>query len=104
MSAAIRLRRRARQADRPVAVGVGAGDLLLCGVLLLVAVGVLGFEPTTREEEADAWGLAGRIYGYWLAGGLVVFSVLGMVRSLLTHLVMMLVAPVALFLILVLPA
>lgn len=101
---AIRLRRRARQADRPVAVVVGVGDLLLCGVLLLTAIGVLFFEPTTRAEEADAWGVAGRVYGYWLAGGLVLFSVLGMTRTLLAHLATMLGAPVVLFLIVMLLA
>ncbi|MDX2933215.1 hypothetical protein [Streptomyces ipomoeae] len=100
---AIRLRRRARQADKSVAVVVGMADLLLCGVLLLTAAGVLFIEPTTRAEEADAWGVAGRVYGYWLVGGLVVFSVLGMGRALLAHLVTMLVAPVVLFLLLVLP-
>lgn len=78
--------------------------MLLCVVLLLMAVGVLFLEPTTREEEADAWGVAGRIYGYWLVGGLVLFSVLRMGRTLLAHLATMLGAPVVLFLIVMLLA
>lgn len=78
--------------------------MLLCVVLLLMAVGVLFLEPTTRAEEADAWTVAGRIYGCWLAGGLVLFAVLGMTRTLLAHLATMLGAPVVLFLLVMLLA
>lgn len=104
MIRAIRLRRRIRSADTRVAVGVGAGDLLLCCVLLLVAVGVWFVEPTTSEEETQAWHLAGRIYGYWLLSGLVLFPVLGMTRTLVVHLTAMIVAPVVLFALVMLSA
>ena len=69
-----------------------------------MAVGVLFVEPATREEEGAAWGLAGRIYGWWLVGGLVFFPVVGVVRTLVVHLATMVVAPVALFRIVVLAA
>ncbi|QEU87478.1 hypothetical protein CP969_24450 [Streptomyces viridosporus T7A] len=101
---ALRLRRRVRRLDRPVSTVVGTGDLLLCGVLLLTATGVLFHEPTTREEESAAFGLAGQVYGYWLVGGLALFSVLGMPRTLLAHLAVMLLSPVVLFLLLVSPS
>ncbi|MDX2522883.1 hypothetical protein ACSCB1_18960 [Streptomyces europaeiscabiei] len=93
-----------RRADQRVAVVVGAGDLLLCCVLLLVAVGALFVEPTTREQETVAWHLAGRIYGYWLVGGLVLFPVLRMTRTLVVHLATMIVTPVVLFVLVVLSA
>lgn len=101
---AIRLRGRIRLADPWIAVGVGIGDLLLCGILLLVAVGALFVEPTTREQETQAWHLAGRIYGCWFLGGLVLFPVLGTIRATVVHVTTMIVTPVALFLILVLLA
>ncbi|MER6157276.1 hypothetical protein ABT147_17310 [Streptomyces sp. NPDC001868] len=80
------------------------GDLILCGILFLVAVGALFVEPTTREQETEAWRLAGRIYGCWFLGGLVLLPVLGAVRATAVHLTTMIAAPVALFLVLVLLA
>ncbi|MFE7837905.1 hypothetical protein ACFU53_18220 [Streptomyces sp. NPDC057474] len=68
------------------------------------AVGALFVEPTTREQENEAWHLAGRIYGYWLVGGLALFPVLGMTRTLVVHLTTMIVAPVALFALVMLSA
>ncbi|MDX2914897.1 hypothetical protein PV517_40290 [Streptomyces griseiscabiei] len=97
-----RLRGRIRERDGRVAAGVGAVDVLVCGVLLLVAVGALFAEPTTREQETEAWHLAGRIYGWWFVGGLVLLPVLGAVRAAVVHLATMIAAPVALTLILVL--
>ncbi|MEV0694030.1 hypothetical protein [Streptomyces sp. NPDC050388] len=85
-------------------MAVGVGDLLMCGVLLLVAVGVVGAEPTTRAEETAAWHTAGELYVGWLAVGLVFFAVLGMTRSLLTHVAMMLISPVLLVLLMILPS
>ncbi|MZD21190.1 hypothetical protein GTY82_28875 [Streptomyces sp. SID5476] len=96
--------RQIRRADRRVAVGVGAGNVLLCCVLLLVAVGVLFVEPVTRAEETAAWQLAGRIYGWWLLGGLVLFPVLGLTRALVVHLATMIATPPALFTLVVLGA
>lgn len=93
-----------RRADQRFAVVVGVGDLLLCCVLLLVAVGALFVEPTTREQETEAWHLAGRIYAYWLVGGLVLFPVLRMTRTLVVHLATMIVTPVVLFVLVVLSA
>ncbi|MEU5200343.1 hypothetical protein AB0G86_40935 [Streptomyces scabiei] len=49
-------------------VVVGMGNVLLCCVLLLVAVGVLFVEPVTRAEETAAWHLAARIHGWWFLG------------------------------------
>ncbi|MET9801937.1 hypothetical protein [Streptomyces sp. NPDC006368] len=95
---AIRLwRRRTRQADKPVAVIVGIGNLLLSGALFLMTVGVI-FEATTREEEIAAQRLAAQIFGYWLAGGLMLSSVLCMTRTLFSHLVTMIFPPTALIL------
>ncbi|QFQ98031.1 hypothetical protein F9278_19460 [Streptomyces phaeolivaceus] len=93
-----------RQVDGRGAVFVGGWDVVVCGVLLLVAVGALFFEPGTREEETEAWHLAGRTYGWWFVGGLVLFPVLGMIRTTVVHLVTMIAAPVAAALVLVLPA
>ncbi|WP_445525533.1 hypothetical protein [Streptomyces cyslabdanicus] len=87
--------------DKPVAVIVGVGNLLLSGVLFLMMIGgVLGFEATTREQESAAQTLAGQIFGCWLAGGLLLFSVLGMTRALFSHLATMFFTPVALTLVL----
>ncbi|MGW0842489.1 hypothetical protein ACWD26_20455 [Streptomyces sp. NPDC002787] len=97
-------RERLRRADQRVAVGVGAGDVLLCGVLLLMAVGALFVEPTTRAEETEAWHSAGRIYLYWLVGGLVLFPVLRLTRTLVVHLTAMIVTPVVLFALVMLSA
>ncbi|MDX3645477.1 hypothetical protein [Streptomyces sp. MB09-02B] len=90
--------------DRRVVVGVGVGNVLLCGVLLLVAVGALFVQPTTRAEETDAWQLAGRIYGCWLLGGLVLFPVLRMTRTWAVHLATMIVTPVVMFALVMLSA
>ncbi|MFJ8935079.1 hypothetical protein ACIRL0_05085 [Streptomyces sp. NPDC102365] len=92
-----------RLIDRTVYVFVGAGDLLLCGVLLLMAIGVVGAEPTTGAEETAAWRNAGELYVGWLSGGAVLLAVLGMKRSLLAHVVAMLMSPVIVFLLLVVP-
>ncbi|MEV4432777.1 hypothetical protein [Streptomyces sp. NPDC049585] len=90
-----RLRRRARRADGKAARLVGVGNVLLCGVLFLVAIGGVGFfEATTRAQETAWADAAGSVYGCWLAGGLMVFSVLGMMRTLLTHLTTMFLVPV----------
>ncbi|MFE7763112.1 hypothetical protein [Streptomyces sp. NPDC057438] len=90
---------------RPVVgVVVGAVNVLLCCVLLLVAVGVLFVEPVTRAEETAAWHLAGRIYGWWFLGGLVLFPVLGMVRTSAVHLTTMIATPGVLFTLVVLAA
>ncbi|MFB7738795.1 hypothetical protein ACFC08_31280 [Streptomyces sp. NPDC056112] len=101
---AIRLWAQARPADRAVSVAVGGCDLLMCGVLLLMAVGVVGAEPTTREEETAAWHSACVLYAGWLAVGLVLFALLGMTRSLLTHVAMMLISPVLLVALMILPS
>ncbi|WP_241518667.1 hypothetical protein [Streptomyces sp. CB03238] len=72
-------------------------NLLLCGLLLLMLIGgVLIFEATTREQETAAQQLAARIFGYWLAGGLLLFSVLRMMRALFSHLATMLLPPLVL--------
>jgi hypothetical protein len=76
---------------------VGVGNVLLCCVLLLVAVGVLFVEPATRAEETAAWQLAGRIYGCWFLGGLVLLPALGMTRTSAVHLATMIGAPAVLF-------
>ncbi|MER5845650.1 hypothetical protein ABT126_00725 [Streptomyces sp. NPDC002012] len=100
---AIQLWRRVRRADKPVAVIVGVGNLLLCGVLFLMMIGgVLNFEAATREQETAAQTLAGQIFGCWLAGGLMLFSMLGMTRALFSHLATMLCMPAALIVILTL--
>ncbi|MEH0634304.1 hypothetical protein QBA35_13190 [Streptomyces bottropensis] len=55
-------------------------------------------------EETAAWQLAGRIYGWWLLGGLVLFPVLGLTRALVVHLATMIATPPALFTLVVLGA
>ncbi|MFD9391037.1 hypothetical protein ACFWBB_09975 [Streptomyces sp. NPDC060000] len=98
---AVQLWKRVRRADKPTAVIVGMGNLLLCGMLLLMLIGgTLIFEATTREQETAAQRLAGQIFGYWLVGGLMLFSVLGMTRALFSHLATMFLPPVVLILIL----
>ena len=62
----------------------------------------IGFGSTTREQETAARILSGQIFGCWLAGGLMLFSVLGMTRVLFSRLATMLFTPVALILILTL--
>jgi len=77
--------------------------MLLCGVLFVMAIGgMLLFEAASREQETAARYLAGQIFGCWLAGGLMLFSVLGMTRALFSHLTTMLFTPTTLFLILLL--
>lgn len=93
----VQLWRRARQADGPGAVIVGTANLLLLCVLLLLMIGATPFpEPTTLAEEDAAERLGAQLFGCWLAGGLVLFLVLGMVRTLFSHLATMLLPPVAL--------
>ncbi|GGZ07905.1 hypothetical protein [Streptomyces poonensis] len=97
----IRLRRRAREADRPVAAVLGTVDALLSCVLFWMLIGSpLFVETTTREQETAAQFLGLQIFGCWLVGGLVLFSVLGMTRTVLSHLAAMLLTPVALVLML----
>ncbi|MFF9148234.1 hypothetical protein ACF1BN_25615 [Streptomyces sp. NPDC014861] len=90
--------RRMRRADAPVAVLVGVGDILLCGVLymMIIASGItFGGPDETQQAEMDATHqLAERLYFGWLAGGLLVFSLFRLPRSVLTHLVCM-VGPLA---------
>ncbi|WP_338899770.1 hypothetical protein WBG99_32505 [Streptomyces sp. TG1A-60] len=91
--------RRARQADRSTAVAVGVGDVLLCSVLCLTMIGATPFfEPTTREQETAAWQATVPLFGVWLVGGLMLFGVLGMPRTALSHLLAMLLPPTVLVL------
>ncbi|QDY75301.1 hypothetical protein [Streptomyces qinzhouensis] len=101
VNAVLQFRRRMRRADRPAAAAVAIGNLLLLAALAAIAVGLVpGFEPDTRERESAAQKQAGRVFGYWLAGGLLVFASLGMTRALFTHVTTMLAPPAALILIL----
>ncbi|MER8070701.1 hypothetical protein ABTZ59_20650 [Streptomyces sp. NPDC094034] len=101
----IRVWESARRRDKPTAVIIGAGNLLMSSVLFLMMIGTVPFyEITTREQETAAQHTAIRIFGGWLAAGLVLFLVLGMRRTALSHLTMMLVPPAALILILLLLA
>ncbi|MFF8609575.1 hypothetical protein ACF06X_27020 [Streptomyces sp. NPDC015346] len=96
---AAQLWRRVRQADKSAAVIVGMGNLVLCGLLLPMLIGgVLIFEATTQEQETTAQHLAAQVFGYWFAGGLMLFSMLRMTRTLFSHLATMLLPPVALIL------
>lgn len=96
---AAQLWKRAREKDQSAAVIVGLGNLLLCSLLLLMMIGgVLIFEATTREQETAAQHLVAQIFGYWLAGGLMLFSVLRMMRTLFSHLATLLLPPLALIL------
>ncbi|WP_320777236.1 hypothetical protein [Streptomyces sp. CRN 30] len=54
------------------------------------------FEVTTLEEENAAEALVFRTFGGWLVGGLLLFAVLGMGRTLLSHLASLLLPPAAL--------
>lgn len=91
--------RRVRRADTPVAVLVGMGDVLLCGwlFLMLIATGITFGAPDERQQaEMDAAEqLAQQLYFGWLAGGLLLFGVLRLSRSALTHLVCMVLPPLA---------
>ncbi|MEW1547709.1 hypothetical protein [Streptomyces tsukubensis] len=101
MNAVLRFRRRIRRADRRTAGAVGIGNVVLLTTLLALAIGVLpGFEVRTGAQESAVEGAAARIFGCWLAGGLVLFAVLGTVRALLVHLATMLAPPALLILIL----
>ncbi|MEU6841831.1 hypothetical protein ABZ930_08170 [Streptomyces sp. NPDC046716] len=101
----IRVWAQARSMDRTLFAVVGVADLLLCCVLLLMSVGVVGPEPTTRAEETSAWHSAAGLYLGWLVIGAVLFLALRMTRSLLAHVAMMILSPVLAFLlILSLPA
>ncbi|MFJ8233266.1 hypothetical protein ACIQ9E_25460 [Streptomyces sp. NPDC094448] len=101
MNAVLRLRRRIRRADRRTAAAVAIGNVVLLTMLLAMAVGVLpGFEVRTREQESAVQGSAARIFGCWLAGGLLLFAALGTIRALLAHLATMLAPPALLILIL----
>ncbi|OKK09536.1 hypothetical protein [Streptomyces sp. CB02400] len=88
----VRVWKGVRRADRSVAPFVVAGNVLVGGVLLWLAIGGIG-DPATREEENAAQDLALRIFGCWLLGGVALFAVLGMVRSLLGHLAALLLTP-----------
>ncbi|MGP2436457.1 hypothetical protein [Streptomyces sp. JW3] len=95
----IRLWRRVRRADRPAAPVVGAADVLLGSLLFFLASGVLT-DPATREQENAAQTLALGLFLSWLLGGLLLFALLGMVRTLCGHLLTLLLTPVVLFLLL----
>jgi hypothetical protein len=93
--------RRVRRTDAPVALLAGTGDLLLCGVLfmMIIASGItFGGPDEVQQAEMDATvQLAERIYFGWLADGLLLFGLFRLPRSVLTHLVCMIVPPAALF-------
>lgn len=97
--------RLTRRADRRVAVVVAVSDVLLSILLFLKAIGQPPlFEAMTREEETANWHFAVPVFGCWLLGGLTLFSVLAMPRTLLSHLAAMLLPPIALMTSLFLPA
>ncbi|MCX4782126.1 hypothetical protein [Streptomyces sp. NBC_01264] len=73
--------RRARRGDSPSAVAVGAVNLPLSCALVSMGIGGPFFEATTRAQETSAQELALRVFGCWLAGGLVLFLALGMTRT-----------------------
>ncbi|MFF5360840.1 hypothetical protein ACFY4I_15820 [Streptomyces scabiei] len=54
-------------------------------------------EPATRAEETAAWHRAGRIYGGWFLGGLVLLPAPGTTRTPAVHLATMIAAPAVLF-------
>ncbi|MFJ1647879.1 hypothetical protein [Streptomyces sp. NPDC088258] len=95
---AIHIWRRVRGWDKPAAVVVAAGNVLLCCVLFVMMIGGLpGFvEVTTGEQESAARTLTAQIFGCWLAGGLMIFSLMAMFRTLFSHLVTLLIPPAAL--------
>ncbi len=95
----VELRSRLRRSDRPAAFAV-VGDLLLCCVVLWWMVAGAG--ATTREEETASWILGAKVYGIWLAAGLVLFAGAGLPRTLLGHLATMLLTPGVLFLLVML--
>ncbi|MFI7008473.1 hypothetical protein [Streptomyces sp. NPDC050145] len=86
-------RARARLTPGTVAALVAVGDLLVCGVLLLVGLGSIGAAPTTGAEESAAWESAGWLYAGWLVGGLVLFAALWRTLGALVHVAAMLVSP-----------
>ncbi|MFF5125913.1 hypothetical protein ACFY41_03075 [Streptomyces syringium] len=92
--------RRIRRADAPVAVLVGVGGILLCGVLFMMAIAsgiTFGAPDETQQAEMDATNqLVDRLYFGWLAGGLLLFGLFRLPRSVLTHLVCMVMPPAAL--------
>ncbi|MGW1542901.1 hypothetical protein ACWCPM_22120 [Streptomyces sp. NPDC002309] len=91
---AIRLWKGVRRADGPLAVAVGVvNPLLCCGFLLMMLGGALGSEITTGEQENAAEALTFRFFGWWLAGGLLLFAVLALWRTLLTHLATLALTP-----------
>ncbi|MFF6784546.1 hypothetical protein [Streptomyces sp. NPDC012510] len=97
MSVVMDIWRLTRRADRRVAVVVGVSDVLLSLLLFLKAIGMPPFsEAMTREEETADWHFAVPVFGCWLLGGLLLFAVLAMPRTLLTHLAAMLLPPIAL--------
>ncbi|MFE7572522.1 hypothetical protein ACFU76_37230 [Streptomyces sp. NPDC057539] len=101
----IRVWESTRRRDKPTAVIIGAGNLLMSSVLCLMMIGALPFyELTTREQETAAQQTAIPIFGGWLAAGLVLSLVLGMRWTALSHLTTMLVPPAALLLLVILLA
>ena len=86
-------RTRKRPASGTLALLVVGGDLFVCGVLLLVAIGVIGAAPATRAEEGAAWARAGWLYLGWLLAGVVFFAALRWLGPALVHVAAMLVAP-----------
>ncbi|MFG2113108.1 hypothetical protein ACGFRB_10805 [Streptomyces sp. NPDC048718] len=93
--------RRVRRADSAVAVLVGMGNLLLCWWLLLMDIGsgiTFGAPDAVTQAETDAThALMARMYVGWLVGGLLVFALLRMGRSVASHLFFLVVPPAALF-------
>ncbi|MFI1016230.1 hypothetical protein [Streptomyces sp. NPDC020965] len=91
---------RIRRADAPVAVLIGVGDVLLCGVLLMLVIAsgiTFGAPDETQQAEIAATNrLAEGLYFGWLAGGLLLFGLFRLRRTVLTHLVCMVVPPAAL--------
>ncbi|MFC9269050.1 hypothetical protein ACFTXJ_14920 [Streptomyces zhihengii] len=101
---AIRPWGQAKLAGGHAAAIVVLGDLLVCAALLLASIGVIGTEPTIREEETAAWQSAGQLYFAWLVIGATSFALLRLPKALLAHVSTMLLSPMALFVLLLLLA
>jgi hypothetical protein len=93
--------RRIRRADALVAVLVGVGDVLLCGMLLMMVMAsgiTFGAPDETQQADMDATSrLASHLYFGWLAGGLLLLGLFRLPRSALAHLLCMVVPPAVLF-------
>lgn len=93
--------RRIRRADALVAVLVGVGDVLLCGMLLMMVMAsgiTFGAPDATQQAEMDATNhLARQLYLGWLTVGLLLLGLFRLPRSALAHLLCMVVPPAVLF-------